>query len=195
MRRLLYRLGLVACLSIYGSAASATPADDELRVAAMAHKGGDTQRAVAIWQSWADRGNVDAAYNLAVIHQHGDGVPRDYASALRWYRLAAEQGDKVSQFQIGLMYQNGQGVVADEAEAHRWFTMHRRHHLHHDHEPKMLAWRQQALTLIDDRDRREQLAASRATAVQVLADLKRRAGLAAEPPLATAALAGATQLR
>lgn len=195
MRRLLYRHILMACLSLYGVTVSATPADDDLRLAAMAHKAGETQRAVAIWRSWADQGNVDAAYNLAVIHQYGDGVPLDYAKALQWYRQAAEQGDKVSQLQIGLMYQTGQGVVADETEAHRWFTMHRRHHLHHAHEPKMLAWRQQARALIDERDRREQLAASRATSVQVLAELKRRAGLSAEPPLATAALAGSMRVR
>ncbi len=89
MRRLLYRHILMACLSLYGVTVSATPADDDLRLAAMAHKAGETQRAVAIWRSWADQGNVDAAYNLAVIHQYGDGVPLDYAKALQWYLQAA----------------------------------------------------------------------------------------------------------
>lgn len=195
MFRALSRPCLMACLFFCSLAVSAGTADDELRLAAMAHKGGETARAVAIWRAWADQGNVDAAYNLAVIHQHGDGVPLDYAQAMRWYRQAAEQGDKVSQFQIGLMYQIGQGVTADEAEAHRWFTMHRKHHLHHDHEPKMVAWRQQALALIEERDRREQLAASRASSQQVLAELKRRAGLNDAPPLATAAWSGSSQVR
>lgn len=61
--------------------------------------------------------------------------------ALRWYRVAAEKGDKTSQFQIGLMYQTGQGVEANAEEAHRWFTAHLKHHLHHEHDPKMQAWR------------------------------------------------------
>ncbi|KAB2923138.1 MAG: sel1 repeat family protein [Dechloromonas sp.] len=183
-RRLQPLCGLLislACLPV-----AAGTADDDLRQAAMAHKGGDTARAVAIWQGWAVRGNNDAAYNLAVIHQYGDGVPLDHAAALRWYRQAADRGDKVAQFQIGLMYQTGQGVDVDEAEAHRWFTMHRRHHLHHGHEPQMVAWRQQALALIEDRDRREQRAAAQATADQVVADLRRRAGLSASPLVATA---------
>ena len=187
MFRLLSCLSLSLLLALTSGIAAASP-DDALRAAAMAHKGGETPRALAIWQDWAARGNVDAAYNLAVIHHYGDGVPLDYAKALYWYRQAAEQGDKVSQFQIGLMYQIGQGVKADEAEAHRWFTMHRKHHLHHEHEPKMQAWRQQALALIDERDRREQLLASRSNADRVLADLKNRAGMANPSRTMTAAL-------
>ena len=89
----------------------------------------------------------------------------------------------------------GQGVVADAAEAHRWFTMHRQHHLHHEHEPQLVAWRQQALALIEERDRREQLAASRSKAAQILAELKRRAGMGVERPTETAALETATTLR
>ena len=191
----LARLCLAVVCSLTCLAATAGDADTDLRQAAKLHKGGETQPAVAIWKAWADQGNVDAAYNLAVIHQHGDGVPTDYAEALRWYRVAAERGDKASQFQIGLMYQIGQGVVANQEEAHRWFTMNRRHHLHHEHEPQMVAWRQQALALIEERDRREQLASSRNSSAQVLAELKQRAGISDERPTATAALAGQTSVR
>ncbi|NTV68733.1 MAG: sel1 repeat family protein [Azonexaceae bacterium] len=182
-------------VSLASLSAMAGTADDELRVAAMAHRGGDTGRAVAIWKDWAAKGNVDAAYNLAVIHQYGDGVALDYAAAMRWYRQAAEQGDKVAQLQIGLMYQVGQGVAVDEAEAHRWFTMNRQHHLHHEHEPQMVAWRQQALALIEARDRREQVAASQANSALILAELRRRAGMGVERPTETAALATATTIR
>lgn len=195
MPRLMSQLCLVLCLLLGSLSAMAGSPDDELRQAAMLHKGGATSRAVSIWQDWAAKGNVDAAYNLAVVHQHGDGVRLDYATAMQWYRKAAEQGDKVAQFQIGLMYQTGQGVAVDAAEAHRWFTLHRKHHMHHEHEPKMVAWRQQALALIDERDRREQLAVSRASSTQVLAELRRRAGLAGERPTETAALASVTSIR
>lgn len=189
------RFCLALCLSLFSLSSFATSADEEMREAAMLLRGGEAGRAVAIWEAQAARGNIDAAYNLAVIHQYGDGVPLDYAKAMRWYRQAADQGDKVSQLQIGLMYQIGQGVPVDEAEAHRWFTMHRKHHLHHEHEPKMVAWRQQALALIDERDRREQVAASRASSVQVLAELRRRAGVSSERPMETAALEPASSIR
>lgn len=193
MFRLFAFLSLI--LSLIAVPALAAEADVALRQAAMLHRGGDTPQAVTIWKDWAAKGNIDAAYNLAVIHQFGDGVPLDYAVAMRWYRQAAEQGDKVSQFQIGLMYQTGQGVAIDEAEAHRWFTMHRKHHLHHEHEPKMAAWRQQALALIEERDRREQLAASRGASAQVVAELRRRAGMMPERPTETAALDTLTRIR
>jgi TPR repeat protein len=187
-------LALALLLSGFWLSAVAGPADDDLRRAAKLHKGGDTAQAVAIWKSWA-AGNADAAYNLAVTHQYGDGVALDPAEAMRWYRVAAEQGDKVSQFQIGLMYQTGQGVPADAAEAHRWFTMHRHHHLHHAHDPKMVAWRQQARALIEEGERREQLAASRRDADRVVTELRQRAGLDAQRPLAVAGTPQATALR
>jgi TPR repeat protein len=123
-------------------AAGAADAEHDLRRAAKLHMAGETPAAVAIWKRWAQQGDADAACNLALAHQHGDGVALDYGEALRWYKLAAEQGDKPAQFQIGLMYQNGQGVAADAEEAHRWLTAHLRHHLHHAHSPQMQAWRQ-----------------------------------------------------
>ena len=46
---------------------------------------------------------------------------KDYAEAMRWYRLAAAQGDADAQSSIGVLYENGQGVSQDYAEAMRWF--------------------------------------------------------------------------
>jgi len=176
-------------LCVWFSGASAAPSlAEEMRQAAQLHRAGETDKAVAIWQRRASEGQADAAYNLAVIHHYGDGVALDYAAAMRWYKVAAEAGDKPAQFQIGLMYQTGQGVTADPAEAHRWFTRHLQHHLHHEHDPQMVAWRQQALALIEERDRRETLAAQRQNGALVLADLRRRAGLAVAPTLASATL-------
>lgn len=159
------------------SAAATAGADEDLRIAAKLHKAGETGRATALWTTWAERGNVDAAYNLAVIHQHGDGVPRDMAVALKWYKFAAERDDRVSQYALGLIYMNGDGVAADEREAHRWFVMGRGHHAHHGHDEQMQRWRRDARAMIEDRDRRERLAANRGgDAAAVIADLRRRAG-------------------
>ena len=189
------RFILALVIGAFSLAANAGNVDDDLRQAAKLHKGGETNQAISLWKQWADKGNADAAYNLAVIHQYGDGVALDYSKAMQWYRVAADQGDKISQFQIGLMYQTGQGVAANEEEAHRWFTAHRKHHMHHLHTPQMAAWREQARALLDDRDRREQLAASRKNSDQVLAELKHRAGMIAEKLTATAALVSDTLIR
>ena len=189
------RFILALVIGAFSLAANAGNVDDDLRQAAKLHKGGETNQAISLWKQWADKGNADAAYNLAVIHQYGDGVALDYSKAMQWYRVAADQGDKISQFQIGLMYQTGQGVIANEEEAHRWFTAHRKHHMHHLHTPQMAAWREQARALLDDRDHREQVAASRKNSDQVLAELKHRAGMVAEKPTATAALVSDTLIR
>lgn len=149
--------------------------DEDLRQAAKLHRGGETPAAVTLWEKWAKAGDADAAYNLALIHEFGDGVAQDDARALAWYKVAAEQGDKPAQFRIGLMYQNGQGVAADPEEAHRWFTAHLKHHLHHEHDPRMVAWRKEALALIEERDRREALAHSRREGARILAELQERA--------------------
>lgn len=165
----------LATLCFQATIALAAGVDDDLRQAAKLQKNGETPAAMVIWQRWAERGDADSAYNLAVIHQYGDGVPQSDTEAMKWYRRAAARGDRISEYQIGLMYQNGQGVPADQAEAHRWFTGHRAHHAHHDQSEEMQAWRKQASVLLEERDRREMLARSRADGDLILAELKRRA--------------------
>ena len=181
MKKTAFRFAATLSLLLAIGSAQADIADDMLRAAKL-HKIGETDAAMVIWQRLADRGNADAAYNLAVIHQHGDGVATDYQKAMQWYRQAAEHGDKPSQFQIGLMYQTGQGVAINEAEAHRWYTLHLQHHLHHEHDPKMVAWRKQALALIETSERKEALAKTRSNQNDqlVIAELKRRADTKAE---------------
>ncbi len=171
----------VALLSCTVTAYSAdTPVDIDLRQAAMLHRDGNTPAAIAIWKKRAEQGHVDAAYNLAVIHQHADGVAYDAGQALRWYRYAAERGDKVSRLKLGLMYQNGEGVPADQAKAHDWFTKDRQEHAHHHHHPQYIAWQEQSRKLLDARDRREAVALAQRSGAQVLATLRQRAGMVSE---------------
>jgi TPR repeat protein len=39
-----------------------------------------------------DQREAIAQYNLGVMYGKGQGVPRDYAEAIKWFREAAEQG-------------------------------------------------------------------------------------------------------
>ncbi|MFN3884669.1 MAG: tetratricopeptide repeat protein [Rhodocyclaceae bacterium] len=179
---------LSVCLLVQAlSAVAAEPsAEVDLRKAAKLHLSGETAAAVRLWKQWAQQGNVDAAYNLAVIHQHADGVAYDPAEAMRWYLVAAERGDKAAQYALGLMYLKGEGVPIDEAKAQEWFTRNRREHLHHHHDAQFRQWQEQARELIAERDRREAFAASRQNAAHVLAELKRRAGWGGSAPQAPA---------
>ncbi len=40
-------------------------------------------------------------------YDKGQGVPQDYAEAVRWYRKVAEQGNASAQFNLGVMYDSG----------------------------------------------------------------------------------------
>ena len=67
----------------------------------------------------------DAQYNLGVIyHERSGACPKDYAEAVKWFRMAAEQGDVMAQFNLGVMYENfGQGVPEDDMRAYAWFNL------------------------------------------------------------------------
>ena len=65
----------------------------------------------------AEQGDGDAQYNIGVKYHDGDGVPQDYAEAVKWYRLAADQGEARAQHNLGMMYYKGEGVPQDVVEA------------------------------------------------------------------------------
>ena len=55
------------------------------------------------------------------MYDRGQGVPQNYAEAVKWYRKAADQGEALAQSTLGFMYAKGQGVPQNYAEAVRWF--------------------------------------------------------------------------
>ena len=67
----------------------------------------------------ADPPDALAQFRIGYAYERGDGMPKDYAEAMRLYRLSAAQGNSVAQFRIGYLYERGLGVVRDYAEAMR----------------------------------------------------------------------------
>lgn len=66
----------------------------------------------------------EAQYYLAYMHEQECGVARDYAEALRLYRLSAAQGFAMSMQALGRMYTMGYGVVEkDFEESVRWYYL------------------------------------------------------------------------
>ena len=88
-----------------------------------AYKRGDYATALAGFQNYAEQGNAAAQLRFGRMYANGEGVPKDDAEAVRWYRLAAEQGTATAQFYLGVMYDNGKGVPEDDAEAVRWYRL------------------------------------------------------------------------
>ena len=55
------------------------------------------------------------------MYANGEGVPQDYAEAVKWYRRAAEQGYAAAQYNLGAVYATARGVPQDYAEAVKWY--------------------------------------------------------------------------
>ena len=71
----------------------------------------------------AESGNALAQTNLGLMYYNGQGVPQDYAEAMKWFRLAADQGYGAAQDNLGLMYRDSQGVPQDYVETYAWFSV------------------------------------------------------------------------
>ena len=88
-----------------------------------AHDSGDYDTAVREWEPLAEQGNVDAQYNLGLMHDKGQGLMQNSAEALKWYRLAAEKAHGDARLNLGAMYRNGQGVPEDFVKAAKWYRL------------------------------------------------------------------------
>ena len=60
---------------------------------------------------------------MGILYRLGEGVPKDYTEAVRWFRLAAEQGDVTAQRQLGDAYRFGEGVSQDYVQAYAWLNI------------------------------------------------------------------------
>ena len=68
----------------------------------------------------AETGDAAAECQLGLRYVRGDGVPKDYAEAVKWIRKSAEHGDAEGQHQLGNAYFSGKGVEKDDTQAFQW---------------------------------------------------------------------------
>jgi uncharacterized protein len=54
------------------------------------------------FEPWRKTGDTRAQGNIGVMYAHGEGVPQDYAEAVKWFRRAAEQGDAHAQYNLAV---------------------------------------------------------------------------------------------
>lgn len=74
----------------------------------------------------AEKGDLDAQWELAKRYQSGDGVLKDPAEAFKWMQKAARNSTPSSRvgdaiYELAMMYEKGDGVSQDISEAHRLF--------------------------------------------------------------------------
>ena len=103
----------------FSSASFANDFDEGLE----AIHGTDYEKALKILVPLASKGHASSQYNLGVMHEWGNGVPKDYVKAMKWYRLSAEGSHKDAQNNLGAMYSKGEGAEQSFIDALKWFVI------------------------------------------------------------------------
>lgn len=80
----------------------------------------DYAQSVSWFRKSADQGFVGGYYALGVAYDSGQGVPRDYAQAMRLYLKATEL--PTAEMDIGVLYAKAHGVPQDYPQAVVWYT-------------------------------------------------------------------------
>ena len=88
-----------------------------------ANNRGDYATALREWRPLAEQGDARAQFDLGLLYENGDGVPRDYAKAHRWYEKSAAQGGAKAQFYLGMQSAFGEGGPLDLVQAHMWYSL------------------------------------------------------------------------
>jgi uncharacterized protein len=108
---------LGTCILAFSPVASL--AGDSLEDAVFAYRRADYATALRVYRSLADHGLAIAQFNVGLMYDNGQGVPKDEAEAIKWYRLAADQGRADAQYQLGHWYYRQNSY----AEATKWFHL------------------------------------------------------------------------
>ena len=83
----------------------------------------DFQTSLSEMLPLAEHGHAQAQAYLGFMYENGQGVPQDYAEAVKWVRLAADQGHAEAQQHLGYMHHFGHGVLEDYVIAHMWYNI------------------------------------------------------------------------
>ena len=86
-----------------------------------AYDEGDYARAYDIWLPLAQRDDLAAMRNVALLLRKGLGVERDPERALYFYERAAHGGLVSAQVNTAFMYLGGDGIPQDYKTASFWF--------------------------------------------------------------------------
>jgi TPR repeat protein len=84
---------------------------------------GDYATTYRLLKPLAEQGNAKAQYNLGIMYEKGQGVPKDDTEAAKRWQKAAELGYARAQYNLGFMYEKGQGVPQDYVLSHMWFNL------------------------------------------------------------------------
>jgi hypothetical protein len=91
-----------------------------MREADQAFLKGDFARAASLWTEQAQRGNLEASFNLALLYRDGKGVSQSMTESLKWSTVAAQGGSPQGQYDMGLALLEGKFLPRDLPAALAW---------------------------------------------------------------------------
>jgi TPR repeat protein len=92
-------------------------------LAEKANARGDYAGAVRIWLPLAEKGDVNAQYNMGVMYELGHGVPVNPAQAAAWYRKAADKGHPNAMLNLATLVVEHARGPADLVPAYTWLLL------------------------------------------------------------------------
>jgi uncharacterized protein len=82
------------------------------------------EEALRIWIPLANDGHAKSQYYLGFMFTYGNGVYKNYKTAVKWLTLSAENGYPPAFKELGYIYKKGgNGVLQDLSRAHMWYNM------------------------------------------------------------------------
>ncbi len=114
---------LLVLVRLYTTNSQIAYADDnaEFLKGRQAYKGEKYGDALAILKPLGESGHSGAQYLLARMYEKGQGVPKDHAKMLEWYRRSADAGYAKAQYKMAVGYAQGYGgLEKNDAEARKW---------------------------------------------------------------------------
>ena len=69
-------------------------------------------------RSAAERGDMQAQFELGDLYYQGDRIERNLTTALEWFEDASVQGHPAAQYRLGLMHYQGEGVERNLPQAY-----------------------------------------------------------------------------
>ena len=79
------------------------------------------QKALDLWLTLAEQGDVTSQMNVGEMYAKGLGVTRDTPEALKWFNKAAAQGSAAAEFNLGEIYGFGHGIPVDHELSIKWY--------------------------------------------------------------------------
>ena len=116
---LLSLLAIFLCGLAAGSALAQDNPPPDYFVAQAAYERGDHEAAFKMWLVLAQRGDVDAQFNVGALYDNGFGVTRNVEKATLWYARAADRNLAPAELVLAHILKRGEATVRDDDQALR----------------------------------------------------------------------------